>query len=221
MKTLQDFVHLTPIQTKVLTILNEHPVFYEHFYFTGGTLLKALGIVPRESNDLDFFTFHTVPPQKFPMIRRSLEELLKKELGRESLGKATKGYVHESGMILEFIEDSLPPIGEFQTFGHIKTASLKDIAAGKTSALCTRDEVKDLIDIALLTKQEQWLLRDLADFAEEKFSIGTMQEEKLFEELLAKKKMFTVPPSIFLSDGEKNVELVNKQVDRLLNKNSL
>jgi len=54
---ISDFVDLTAEQRTVLEAFERDTTLCDTFYFTGGTLLKALGIVPRLSNDLDFFTF--------------------------------------------------------------------------------------------------------------------------------------------------------------------
>ncbi len=139
-KTIADFVHLTDIQKRVLSLFDRHEIFYKNFYFTGGTLLKALGIVPRESNDLDFFTFHTVEQESFPRILNAIKKILEKELGADSLENAL---------------------------------------------------------------------------------IGTMPEEKLFQELLAKKKLFHIKPQLFIFDGKKNARLAADQVDFLLHSTTL
>ncbi len=221
-KTIADFVHLTDIQKQVLNLLNRHEVFYKNFYFTGGTLLKAHGIVPRESNDLDFFTFSNINTGEFPLLLKSMKNILVAEFGEKNLTPAPKGFLHNpSGMVIELIADGIKPIDDLVFFDQIATDGLKDIAAKKASALCCRDEVKDLIDIAFLTKRQDWTLADLAEFAQEKFQIGTMQEEKLFEELLSKKKMFVVTPERFLFDGEKNARLVSEQIEHLLTTSSL
>lgn len=216
-KTLDDFVHLTAIQKRVLTCLNQEEIFYKHFYFTGGTLLKALDIVPRQSNDLDFFTFAHLPPLQFSPLLKGIDDILKRELKKDTLSVTSKGFLHNpSGILLDFILDTIEPIDAFVPYANIETASLKDIAAHKASALCSRDEIKDLIDLTFLTKKKGWLLKDLAKFAERKFQIGTITEEKLFEELLAKKKMFTLTPDLFLWAGKENVRLVKQQLEKLL-----
>ncbi|MBI2644838.1 hypothetical protein HYW94_01515 [Candidatus Uhrbacteria bacterium] len=112
-------------------------------------------------------------------------------------------------------------IDEFVLFGNIRTAGLRDSAASKASALCSRDEIKDYIDLAFLTKQQGWLLKDLEEFAEEKFGLGAITEEKLLTELLDKKTSFTIPLHIFLRDAEENRACVERQIAYLIEHVSL
>jgi len=216
-KSLEDFIHLTPPQSQVLRIFHDDPVLRDHFYFTGGTLLKALGIVPRESNDLDFFTFPEVDPMTFTGLVSHAHGLLIDIFGAKNLVNAPKGFIHqESGMIIEFISDQIGSIAVGESYGELKISSLEDLAANKASALCCRDEIKDLIDVAFLTRHQGWKIADLARFAEQKFQIGTISEEKIFEELSAKWEMFEIPAEIFLADGAQHQHFVEQQVQELL-----
>lgn len=217
MLSLRDFQDLTDPQLSLLERLERLPQFTEHFYFTGGTLLKALGIVPRESNDLDFFTFPHVDERTYMATLGIVLSLLREIFGQGNIVTTERGFlVKGSGMVVECVYDAVQNIDVFVPFGNLQTSGLKDFAANKAAAFCARDEVKDCVDIAFLTKREGWLLADLADMAEERFSLGTISEKKLLTELLHKREMLTVPPSMFLRDQERNLALVEEQINYLL-----
>lgn len=221
-KSITDFQDLTQPQQKLLSVVEQDKNFTDTFFFTGGTLLKALGIVPRQSNDLDFFTFSHVSSDDFFKAQLHVRDLVEQAFGAESIEPSEKGFLHtESGMVIDIVADGSKNIDEFVSFGNLQAASMKDLAAHKASALCSRDELKDYIDIAFLTKQQQWSLRDLEYFAEQKFQLGTIREEKMLTELLAKREMFTIDPAIFLRSPEENKALVEHQITTLIEQTSL
>ncbi len=184
--------------------------------------MKALGIVPRTSNDLDFFTFSHVVSRDFFAAQLRARDLMEEVFGSSSIVPADKGFLHrDSGMVIDIVADGSPNIQPFELFGNLKTASLEDLAAHKASALCSRDEIKDYTDIAFLTKKQGWLLKDLAQFSEQKFNLGTISEEKLLTELLAKRDQFSVSSSIFLREPEKNIAITNSQIDYLIEQTAI
>lgn len=222
MPSLSDFRDLTPPQTQVLERLERELWFTDCFYFTGGTLLKALGIVPRTSNDLDFFTFSDVPGKTYNDAVRQVRSVLVETFGREHVLNTERGFLlRRVGMTIECIYDTVDAIDSFVHFGHLRTAGLRDATANKVAAFCVRDEVKDYIDIAFLTKRQEWLLKDLADIAEEKFQLHTFNEEKLFTELVAKRDALTIPPNIFLRNAQEHLAFVQEQGAYLLEHTTL
>lgn len=220
--TLSDFVDLTDEQRVVLEAFERDDALCQTFYFTGGTLLKALGIVPRASNDLDFFTFPHVNTQTFTVQQKRFLDLLKDIFGEQEIDITHHGFIHiPSGMVFDIVADAIPSIDDYGAYGNMRIASFKDLAAGKASALCSRDEVKDYIDIAFLTKTHGWQLNDLEAFAEEKYKLGTVTEEKLLAELIGKRSQFAIPDKIFLREPEKNLAIVKKQINLLIDRSSL
>lgn len=219
---LSAFRDLTPEQSALLRHLEGVPAFTDHFYFTGGTLLKALGIVPRASNDLDFFTFPDAGELGFRSGLAAVKASLEAMFGGAGFDETDRGFVlHSYNTLIDCIYDVVPLIDRTVHFGSLRTVGLKDMAACKAGALCSRDEVKDYIDIAFLTKKEGWLLADLERLAEEKYRLGTVTEEKLLEELLHKRELFTIAPDRFLRDGNANIALVNEQIEFLIQNTSL
>lgn len=219
---IEDLIDLTPEQRKIIDVFEGDQVLRDTFYLTGGTLLKALGIVPRISNDLDFFTFPTIEGRVFVLQIQRIYELLCEAFGMETIMATDRGFIHRpSSTIIDAIADGSKNIDNFVLFGNLQTAGARDSAASKASALCSRDEIKDYIDIAFLTEQNGWLLQDLEGFAEMKFGLGTITEEKLLTELLEKKKSFTIPSHIFLRDAKENCTLVERQIEHLIQHTSL
>lgn len=214
--------NLTDAQFKFLSRVERDKAFTSVFFFTGGTLLKALGVVPRHSNDLDFFTFAEVNDQDFMAAQSRAHDLMEEIFGTDAITLADRGFIHqESGMTIDMVADRSPNIESFKSFGSLQAASLPDLAAHKASALCSRDEVKDYIDVAFLTKLQGWRLQDLERLAEKKFRLGTISEEKLLAELLAKRESFSIPPEIWLDSPEKNTSIVSAQIDYLIAQTSL
>lgn len=221
-RSISDFQDLTPAQHRLLTRVEREEKFTQHFYLTGGTLLKALGIVPRQSNDLDFFTFPAVSPRAYTNSLITLRSVLEELFGADAIVPTAEGFLHaESRMVIDAVSDAIPNISDFGSFGRLRVAGLKDLAAHKASAVCSRDEVKDYIDIAFLTKHQGWALKDLVEFAEEKFRLGTVSEERIVTELLDKRANFTVPPTIFLRSPEENTKLVQEQITFLIDHTTL
>lgn len=220
--TLSDFVDLTSEQRAVLEAFERDEALCQTFYFTGGTLLKALGIVPRTSNDLDFFTSPPIDERTFIIQQENFFDLLKHIFGKTEVNITHHGFIHmPSGMVIDMVYVGIPAIDEIVGYGKLHTAGLKDIAASKASALCSRDEVKDYIDIAFLTQLYKWQLSDLETFAEKKYKLGTVTEEKLLAELIEKRSQFVIPEEIFLREPAKNRMIVEKQIDLLIDRSSL
>ena len=63
--SLETFVDLTNEQRALLEAFERDQDLCKTFYLIGGTLLKALGIVQRISNDLDFFSFPGIHPRAY------------------------------------------------------------------------------------------------------------------------------------------------------------
>lgn len=220
--TIKDFVDLTDPQRELLEAFERDVDLCQTFYFTGGTLLKALGIVPRISNDLDFFSFPGVSGRAIVSQRMRFRDLCGTVFGANTIGDTQQGIIHRpSGTVIDIVADDIKNIGDFVSFGNVKTASIEDCAANKASALCSRDEVKDVIDLALLTRVREWNLCDLEELAEKKFGLGTVTEEKLLTELIAKRTQFDIPSEIFLREPEANRAAVQERVAFLIQESSL
>ena len=215
---MNDFQDTTEPQRDLLTAVHDDAHLRETFFFTGGTLLKTRGIVPRISNDSDLFTFPTTSSRDYLSYLQLLHSVLERTFGADAIQETERGFLHTpSGMVIEAVHDATANIDDFVFFGKLATAGLQDLAAHKASALCSRDEVKDVVDIAFLTHRHGWTLHDLETFAEKKFRLGTIREEHLVTELLAKRRALTIVPNIFLRESEKNIAFVTEQIERLLN----
>lgn len=216
-QTINAFKNLTEPQSVLLATLEQDREFTDFFFLTGGTLLKALDISPRHSDDLDFFTFATVDRREVNGRLLHLKNLVERIFGSSSITLTDRGFLHlPSGTLIDVVADAIKNIDVFQRFGNLAAASLKDLAAHKASALCSRDEVKDYIDLAFLTKHQGWNLNDLANFAEQKFGIATVTEEKLLAELLAQRDTIMIPDAIFLRNPQEQKNIIARQIDHLI-----
>lgn len=221
-RSINNFLDLTESQRAVLECINAEPLLYETFYFTGGTALKALGIVPRISNDVDLFTFSHISSLVYTQRLTLFRTLLCDRFGSANIVETEHGFLHTgSGTIIDTVADTIRNIDAFFRYENISVASYKDMAAHKASALCSRDEVKDYVDLAFLTRDQQWLLKDLETFAEQKFGLGTISEEKLMTEFLAKREQFPLSPDMFLRTPSHYIALVEQQVAALLAQTTL
>ncbi|MBI4599300.1 nucleotidyl transferase AbiEii/AbiGii toxin family protein [Candidatus Uhrbacteria bacterium] len=220
--SIKDFVDLTVEQRAVLEAFGRDDALCKTFYFTGGTLLKALGIVPRISNDLDFFTFPGVDSRAFLAQRKKVYTLLVKIFGEENIHATEDAYTHRpSSMVIDLVIENISLIDQVTAFGRLNTAGLDDITAGKAAALCSRDEIKDYIDIAFLTQRANLHLADLENLAERKYGLGTITEEKLLAELVAKREQFVFLEKIFLRDAQKHISFVQSQIATLIDQTTV
>lgn len=221
-KSPTDFIDLTQQQRILLEAFERDAGLCQTFYFSGGTLLKAVGIIPRISNDIDFFSFPDMDSRVVFSQRENFYDACRALFGKDTIGETQCGIIHRpSGMVIDFAAGDVRIIGDFVSYGNLKTASIEDCAANKASALCSRDEIKDYIDIAFLSKNRGWSLKDFEEMAEKKFGLGTITEEKLLTELLAKQAQFDIPLDIFLRDPEINCAFVKEQISFLVEHTSL
>lgn len=136
---------LPPKQLKLLKTLQDFN-WISAFHLAGGTAL-ALQIGHRKSVDLDFFTNKEIEIQE---IKGNLVNL-----GNFQLYSESEGTLHGNLNNVEISFFQLPwgLIGESIPFGKIKIASRKDIAAMKLSAISSRGNKKDFIDLFFLLKE--------------------------------------------------------------------
>lgn len=141
------------------------------FSLVGGTAL-ALQLGHRKSDDLDFFTDGSFD---IPQVKNAILQYNPKV-----------EFINETPLGLSFVlplpgdEDDVrkldiynwavkfirPPLEE----GHIRLASLEDIAAFKLDAIVRRKEKKDYVDIAVLL--DKFSFGQMLDFYREKFPMN-------------------------------------------------
>src|SRR3989338_3772748 len=91
--TIRDFQDLTEPQQAFLGAVHDDAKLRKTFFFTGGTLLKARGIVPRFSNDIDLFTFPTVLPRDYLAALQAIHGLLNNLFNEVNVKETERGFL--------------------------------------------------------------------------------------------------------------------------------
>ena len=145
----------------ILPLLGKLP---KHFYLAGGTAL-ALQIGHRDSIDFDFFTDEDFDTEVlFQTLKEifSTHEVLKTHEEKNTLYITINNTIKIS--FITFKYPLLLPVVEDQ---YLRLASTKDIACMKLSAITSRFNFKDYVDIFFLFKQ--FTLQDMLESAQIKF----------------------------------------------------
>lgn len=141
---------LYPLQDKVLQLIDN---LQTPFYLTGGTALSRFYLQHRYSDDLDFFVNNESNFLK-------LVDLLILNLNKEFKVKVIiKSDTYASLMVndilkVDFVNDvpfRYGSLNKMQIFSSVD--NLENILSNKLSALISRDEAKDVIDIWAITKK--------------------------------------------------------------------
>jgi predicted nucleotidyltransferase component of viral defense system len=169
-------------QDKILGILAGE---IDDFYLLGGTALAKYYLHHRLSEDLDFFT-QNFDYRLIQAIKELLSAAVKKPLEvireRVKAGKMVRLCIYyvplgkNHGMKIDFVEDIVKPVKEFQRINGINVMSLEDIYLRKIHAVTGtqpqidltgrkthfgRQEAKDFYDLYFLSHT----FRNLSDFA--------------------------------------------------------
>ena len=148
-----DYKKLYKLQDKILKTLfecNEHS-----FYLTGGTALNRFYKEVRYSEDLDFFTNDN---DSFQYDIETVLELLQKEAFLFEIDTKFRDFykifvVNNSLKLkIDFVNDRVKHIGKPIRKDKILLDNLENIYANKLTALLSRDEAKDVVDIWLLDR---------------------------------------------------------------------
>jgi predicted nucleotidyltransferase component of viral defense system len=137
--------------------------FIQDFYLAGGTCL-ALQIGHRQSYDFDFFI-----PADFN-TSSTINKLV--TIGRYERDNEEKNTINGSlnGVRISFFGYRYDIIDDFRTYGNVRLAGLKDIAAMKLEAIAGRGSKKDFIDMFFLL--QQYSLNEILSFHASKYGVG-------------------------------------------------
>ena len=149
---------LYPLQNKVLKIID---TLQTPFYLTGGTALSRCYFNHRYSDDLDFFV------NKDPNFIKYSELLISglvKEFEVETVIKAESYVSLKINKILkiDLVNDVQFRFGELkkqEVFS--KVDNIENILSNKLSALISRDEAKDVVDIWIIAKNNKINWKDI------------------------------------------------------------
>ncbi|MBU1088784.1 nucleotidyl transferase AbiEii/AbiGii toxin family protein [Patescibacteria group bacterium] len=143
---------LYPLQDKVLKILDK---LKSPFYLTGGTALSRCYFNHRYSDDLDLFLNDN--PKFRANSEKTIKEL-KKIFKVQIITKADKYYSLQidKKLKIDLINDVASYIGKTKkTPIYSKVDNLVNIFSNKISALISRDEPKDVVDIWIIFKNQK------------------------------------------------------------------
>lgn len=149
---------LYPLQNKVLKLTD---TLQTPFYLTGGTALSRCYFNHRYSDDLDFFVNNDPNFSKYSEI---IISSLTKEFELETIIKS-ESYV--SLKINKILKIDL--VNDVQSrYGNLlkqdifsKVDNIENILSNKLSALISRDEAKDVVDIWIIAKKNKVDWRDM------------------------------------------------------------
>jgi len=141
---------LYPLQDSILRLIDDQKT---PFYLTGGTALSRCYLNHRYSDDLDFFVNNE---PLFINIVDSILASLKKECKVAVLMKSGS-YVSlqiDTKLKVDFVNDVFYRSGEleYKTI-YSQVDNLENILSNKLTALISRDEPKDVVDILFISKK--------------------------------------------------------------------
>lgn len=175
----RDYRKLYLIQNKVLEVLG--PVL-ENFYLTGGTALGRFYLNHRFSEDLDFFV-NSDPDFKKKLI--PVEKRLNHEFSvlREQTvvyDDYVKYYIEsgDSFLKIEFINDVQYRCGNPVKYKFFLIDNPLNILTNKLTAMVSRDEPKDIVDIYTISKVYSFNWMKIFEEAKKKVILNEIDVEQ-------------------------------------------
>ena len=188
-----DYQKLYALQDSVLEAVFE----IEHsFYLTGGTAINRFYKEVRYSEDLDFFTNDN--DNYLYDIDEILEHFEKRGINFLVDVKSRDFYrVYVDDLKIEFVNDRVKYFGRPKRIKNIRVDNLKNIYTNKVTALISRDEAKDVVDIWTIDRFFDFNVKEILDLAKEKMFFN-------YEEFIYRLKTF--PKRLV-----ENIDFVDKQ----------
>lgn len=161
-----DYKTLYDLQDRVLdTVFKTEQVFY----LTGGTCLNRFYYEKRYSDDLDFFTHND---RDFNRGFRSLRRVLKDNFSNVQEEVTSRDFIRikiDGLLQVDFVNDRVERYGElvYLDNGYI-IDNCKNIFVNKITAVIGRDNPKDIFDLYLLDKFNDFDFKELLDVAHKK-----------------------------------------------------
>lgn len=149
---------LYPLQDKVLKLID---TLQTPFYLTGGTALSRCHFNHRYSDDLDFFV------NKDPDFIQFSEKILANLMKNFEVKVIIKSKSYISIKVNKILKIDLVNDVQFR-YGKLeekkifsKVDNVKNILSNKLSALISRDEAKDVVDIWIIAKNNKINWKDI------------------------------------------------------------
>lgn len=161
-----DYKTLYDLQDRVLdTVFKTEQVFY----LTGGTCLNRFYYEKRYSDDLDFFTHND---RDFNRGFRAIRKVLKDNFSIVQEEVTSRDFIRikiDGSLQVDFVNDRVERYGElvYLDNGYI-IDNCKNIFANKITAVIGRDNPKDIFDLYLLDKFNDFDFKELLEVAHKK-----------------------------------------------------
>lgn len=211
---------LSQLQKQVLEALAASPL-HTTFYWTGGTLLSAVYLHHRASQDLDFFSDKPFAHDDVVGFVRELKTTLHLEYVEEKkIHDRWEFFLHNNEELrLEFVHYDHPSVSKRGTRNGITVDSLDDIAANKLMALVDRDEPKDAVDVYFLFTRAGYTPAKLIEFVETKFGVRLSESLVWSEALKVMRNLGALKP-LLLSESEESGEQVLGEIKKYFHQQS-
>ncbi|PIR64135.1 MAG: hypothetical protein COU64_00800 [Candidatus Pacebacteria bacterium CG10_big_fil_rev_8_21_14_0_10_40_26] len=151
-------------QNQILNKIAQDSFISSQFYFTGGTALSEAYLQHRESDDLDFFTYHPFDVQSILARLTGWAKELGYTIQSEFIDPTHIYFLtfhdgfHLKVDFARYPYEQLSSPSQFRK--NLKVDSLKDIAANKLITLTQRLEIKDFVDVYFLLQENSfWNIR--------------------------------------------------------------
>ena len=124
------------------------------FFLTGGAALAGFHLHHRDTHDLDLFSADAALDD----AERTLVEIASNLRARVETVQRSPSFrrllmsAEAEAVVVDLVRDETPQLYEKVLFGSIRVDSAEEILANKLCTLLSRNEIRDLVDVAALTK---------------------------------------------------------------------
>lgn len=154
---------LDPLQREILAAFFRKE---SRFFLTGGAALAGYLLGHRTTQDLDLFTTEDAVESGERVLQATASEL-GATLERVNAAPGFRRVIVRRGLesvVVDIVRDAAPQVLEDKPrVGDVRLDGTEDIFANEISALLSRAEIRDLVDIRALERTGQSLEKGLAD----------------------------------------------------------
>ena len=205
---------LNKLQKQTLEFFAKWPLAKD-FYWAGGTLLSAVYLQHRLSEDLDIFSDKPFNPQDTDNFIQDLKKHLQlKEITRRKVADRFE-YLISNGekLRIEFVFYDFPKLRNRKLWNKIKIDSLFDIAANKTMAMFDRNEAKDIFDLYFLITKKHIQVKDMLLGCKKKFGFKVPEDGFWSESMKSVRKLEVIKPFLINKTEKEKTELLEEIKD--------
>lgn len=164
---------LTPLQSAFLNEFFKQSAGQE-FFFTGGTALAAFYLYHRYSDDLDLFTLSELAFREMsrllPAIVLNLNSVFEERIRTANWQQGFVRVRNGETLKIDLVRDVGAQFGTPQRLGDVIVDSELNIAVNKITAVFSRADTKDFVDLYFLLKKG-YSLNELIRLARKRFGL--------------------------------------------------